>query len=329
MKKLISAVIFALSGISAPIFAQSDIKQMSFPKHIYIGDTAEIHYTFGSGVDFFPDEESIDEKNLLFSTLPFKSDNNDFTLQKAVIQKNGPLYTVVLIFTPWKTGYIDFPEFDLYAAVFGISTIPFIIDPKPVEISSIMVDQDTSLRPFASPLLFPGTIYFVYIIIAVILGILIFVVQAVIRWQTISDKIKQKKILRRNAKNFRTALRQLKKLEKKSAKINDVIFCTAIQHIFRNYLTVRMGLDFHALTTNQFIPAFNSATCGVVNGFIVDNMEAIVEIFRRMDYVRFAKNSIDSNKLPKEKYAAALHPGEREEILETSRAIIKLFDRGK
>ena len=90
-----------------------------------------------------------------------------------------------------------------------------------------------------------------------------------------------------------------------------------------------MGLDFHALTTNQFIPAFNSATCGVVNGFIVDNMEAIVEIFRRMDYVRFAKNSIESNKLPKEKYAAALHPGEREEILETSRAIIKLFDRGK
>ena len=74
MKKLISAVLFALSGISAPIFAQSDIKQMSFPKHIYIGDTAEIHYTFGSGVDFFPDEESIDEKNLLFSTLPFKSD---------------------------------------------------------------------------------------------------------------------------------------------------------------------------------------------------------------------------------------------------------------
>ena len=75
MKKLISAVLFALSGISAPIFAQSDIKQMSFPKHIYIGDTAEIHYTFGSGVDFFPDEESVDEKNLLFSTLPFKSDN--------------------------------------------------------------------------------------------------------------------------------------------------------------------------------------------------------------------------------------------------------------
>ena len=80
MKKLISAVLFALSGISAPIFAQSDIKQMSFPKHIYIGDTAEIHYTFGSGVDFFPDEESVDEKNLLFSTLPFKSDNNDFTV---------------------------------------------------------------------------------------------------------------------------------------------------------------------------------------------------------------------------------------------------------
>lgn len=329
MKKLIFAVISLLSVFSVRVFAQSDIKQMSFPKRIYIGDTAEIHYTFGSGVDFFPEEEQRDEKNLFFSALPFKSDNEAFTLQKAVIQKNGPLYTVVLIFIPWKVGYIDFPEFDLYAAVFGSSTIPFIIDPKPVEIASIISDPDMGLKSFAPPLLFPGTIYFVYIFVAVILGILVFIIQAAIRWQTISDKVKQKKLLRRYAKNSRNALRQLKKLEKKSAKINDVIFCTAIQHIFRKYLTVRMGIDFHTLTTNQFISYFNDATCGVLDGFVIDNMEAIVEIFRRMDYIRFAQNSLEAKKLPKEKYAAVLHAGEREETIETSRAIIRLFDRGK
>lgn len=329
MKKLIFAVISLLSVFSVRIFAQSDIKQMSFPKRIYIGDTAEIHYTFGSGVDFFPDEENVDEKNLLFAALPFECDNNDFTLQKAFIQKNGPLYTVVLIFIPWKVGFIDFPEFDLYSAVFGSSTIPFNIDPKPVEINSIITDQNAVLRPFASPLLFPGTIYFVYAFIAVVLGALIFIVQAVIRWQTISDKLKQKRILRKYARNSRQALRQLKKLEKKSAKINDVIFCTAIQHIFRKYLTGRFGVDFCAVTTNQFMTVFNNITGGVLGGFFIDNMEAIVEIFRRMDYVRFAQNSLESKRLPKEKYAAILHEGEREEILNTSRAIIKLFDRGK
>ena len=58
-------------------------------------------------------------------------------------------------------------------------------------------------------------------------------------------------------------------------------------------------------------------------------MEAIIEIFIRMDYVRFAQNSMESRKKPESRYAAVLKEGERQELINTSRAIIRLFERGK
>ncbi|MBQ5998482.1 MAG: hypothetical protein IJL70_03325 [Treponema sp.] len=309
--------------------AQSDTSQFVFPKRVLVGDMAELHYTFSSGVDFFPEEGLLDEKPLFLNLLPFSTDNSDFTLTKAIIQRNGAMYTVVLTFIPWKSGILDFPQFDLYAAVFGSDTVPFIIDPERVEISSLLTDEDTILRPVVPPLLFPGTIYFVYFSIVLFIVVLIFIIQFLIRWRTISDKLNEKRLLRKYAKSSRFAVRQLKKLEKNSSKIQDSAFCLAIQKIFRKYLTVRFGINFNCLATNQFVTAFETATGGVLDGFIVDNMEAIVEIFTRMDYVRFAHNSLESKKMPAEQYAAVLHDGERGELINTSRAIIKLFERGR
>ena len=62
---------------------------------------------------------------------------------------------------------------------------------------------------------------------------------------------------------------------------------------------------------------------------MVDNLEAIVEIFMRMDYIRFAGGSLESKRLPEKTYKACLQEGERAEKIETSRAIIRLFERGR
>lgn len=327
MKKIFLSIILLLSVFS--VFSQSEIKQIVLPKRIYVGDTAQLHYTFRSGVDFFPNEEQLVEKKLIPEKFPFSVDNENFTILNAVLQRNGPLYTVVITFIPWKPGYLDFSAFDLYSLVFGNGNVAFELDPEAIEVASVLQNEDVSLRPFAAPLLFPGTIYFVYAALIVFLILVAVGIQFAIRWQEFSAKMKERQTVRRYVKSSKRALRQLKKLEKNSQKINDIAFCTAIQKIFREYLTVRFGINFFALSTNQFVSAFNKATGGVLEGFVVDNLEAIVEIFMRMDYIRFAGGSLESKRLPEKTYKACLQEGERAEKIETSRAIIRLFERGR
>ena len=311
-------------------FPQTETSQMVLPKRIFVGDTAELHYTFNSNVDFFPNEETLDEKPLVFEKLPFDFDNENFTLQKAVIQKNGLLYTVVLTFTPWKVGILDFPQFDLLSAVFvNTNPVPFLIDPKPVEISSIITkDEDSSLRGIKGPLLFPGTIYVIYAAVLLLVALLIIILHTVLKWQEISLKLKQRKTLRMYAKNARNALRQFRKLEKNSLRINDVAFCLAVQQIFRYYLTVRFGRKFDALSTEQISSAFDELTGGTMSDFLRENVSSVQEIFRRADYIRFAHGSLDSKREPSQVYAAELQPDERAMMIANSRTIIKAFETG-
>lgn len=311
-------------------FSQTETSQMVLPKRIFVGDTAELHYTFNSNVDFFPNEENLDEKPLIFEKLPFDFDNENFTLQKAMIQKNGLLYTVVLIFTPWKVGILDFPQFDLLSAVFGNSnSVPFLIDPQPIEISSILTkDEDSSLRGIKGPLLFPGTIYVIYAAVVLFVAVLIFVLHTILKWKEISARFRQKKILRMYAKNARNALRQFRKLEKNSLRINDVAFCLAVQQIFRYYLTVRFGRKFDVLSTEQISSAFEELTSGTMSDFLRENVSSVQEIFRRADYIRFAHGSLDSKREPAQVYAAELQMDERITMIANSRTIIKAFETG-
>jgi hypothetical protein len=328
LRRILFLLLIAFS--SQRFFAQTETSQMVLPKRIFVGDTAELHYTFNSNVDFFPNEETLDEKPLIFEKLPFDFDNENFTLQKAVIQKNGLLYTVVLTFTPWKVGILDFPQIDLLSAVFGsTNSVPFLIDPKPIEISSIITKyEDSSLRGIKGPLLFPGTIYAIYAAIVLFVVILIFILHTILKWQEISAKFRQKKTLRMYAKNARNALRQFRKLEKNSLRINDVAFCLAVQQIFRYYLTVRFGRKFDALSTEQISAAFEELTAGTMSDFLRENVSSVQEIFRRADYIRFAHGSLDAKREPAQIYAAELQPDERTTMIANSRTIIKAFETG-
>lgn len=323
------SVVFAIFSL-APLFSQSETTQMLVPKRIYVGDTAELHYIFRSNIDFFPNEDNLTEKALILGKLPFDCDNENFTVYKAVIQRNGLLYTVVITFSPWKTGFIDFPEFDLFSVVFGSGkSVPFLIDFAPVEVNSILPKgEDSALRGIKGPLLVPGTIYVIYVAIVLFIAFLIFVLHTIIKWQQISQKIKEKKTLHFYAKNARNAMRQFKKLEKNSLKINDVAFCLAVQQIFRYYLTVRFGKKMDALSTNQIFSAFEEITGGTMSDFMSETVSSVVEIFRRADYIRFAHDSLDSKRMPAESYAAELLPEERKNMIENSRTVIKAFEAG-
>lgn len=328
LKRFFPLLILFFSSIY--VFAQTETNQMVLPKRIYVGDTAELHYTFNSNVDFFPNEETLDEKPLILEKLPFDCDNENFTLKKAVIQKNGLLYTVVFTFTPWKVGSLDFPQFDLLSAFFGTqNSVPFVISPKSIEISSILTkDEDSSLRGIKGPLLFPGTIYVIYALTILFVAALVLLLHTVLKWQEISSNCRQKKILRAYAKNARSALRQFRKLEKNSLRINDVAFCLAVQQIFRYYLTVRFGRKFDALSTEQISSEFEKLTAGTMSDFMRENVSSVQDIFRRADYIRFAHGSLDSRREPAKVYAAELQPDERSVIIANSRTIIKAFETG-
>lgn len=312
------------------VFSQTETSQMLIPKRIYVGDTAELHYNFHSNVDFFPNEENLSEKSLFLEKLPFESDNEDFTLLKAIIQKNGALYTVILTFSPWKTGKIVFPKFDLFPAVFGEEkSVPFFIEPEPIEVASILPKgEDSVLRGIKGPMLSPGTIYFIYAGIVLLFAILILILYVIIKWQKISKKIKERRTLRHYAKNARDAMRQFKKLEKNSPKINDVAFCLAVQQIFRYYLSVRFGKKMDSLATNEIFSTFNEIYAGMMSDFLQENVSSVVEIFRRADYIRFAHDSLDSKRKPEESFATSLLPDERKNMIENSRTIIKAFEAG-
>ena len=73
LRRILFLLLIAFS--SQRFFAQTETSQMVLPKRIFVGDTAELHYTFNSNVDFFPNEETLDEKPLIFEKLPFDFDN--------------------------------------------------------------------------------------------------------------------------------------------------------------------------------------------------------------------------------------------------------------
>lgn len=296
-------------------FAQTEATQLVFPKKMFVGDTAELQYIFRSNVDFFEKNPELEEKNLDFTKLPVSS-SEEITVKKAVIQRNGPMYKIVITFIPWRPGRIDFKEFDLLAAVTGTkSSIPFPIQFNSIEIASVLTKgEDAVLRPIAAPLLAPGTIYFIYggIIFLVLLVILAIVLFA--QRHKIALNIRMHQTLRMYARNARKALRQIRKLEKNSDKLNDEAFCHAIQQIFRVYLSERFGVNFSTLATGQFVKAFNEATSSFMNDEKLEQMEILISIFMRSDYIRFA-------------HCGGLGRNERMELTSKARTVISTFEK--
>ncbi len=313
LKKTISVYFFCF--ISALVFAQSETKQMVFPKKIFLGDTAEIHYIFRSGVEFFPGEQDVDEKTLHLATGGMSLETENYSITKAVIQRNGPMYTVVLTFVPWKTGKITFPEFDLLAAVFDVkSSVPFKIAIEPVEISSIIQkDEDFFLKGIEGPLLIPGTIYAVYAVALLILILLFLLIRIFIKRKEISLALKTKKTLRMYARNASKTLRQFRKLAKNSAKLSDEAFCLCLQQILRVYLSVRFSVNFNALATNQIFNAFEQNGISLLGEEKLDQVEELVGIFTRCDYIRFSHQSV-------------LNESERPGLIKRACTIIKVFE---
>ena len=327
MKKLL--ILFCITiCVCAVGFTEDDTTQVVMPKTIYVGDRAELSYTFRSAVDFFADmNDSILSRKIPLKSLPFETDTDDYTILDASLERNGLLYTFRLFFIPWNTGSIDFPMFDISAAVYGGAAAPFIIDVQSVEVSSILQDQDEAqLRASMGPLLLPGTMYALYFaaLLSVILLIVIF--RLVVKRESVRDAYKTWKLLRLYAKNAKELYRSLKRLERAGKKINDAEFCTELQQLIRRYLDFRFGYRFSAVSSPAIMDTFEKIMADAMSEKTQSGAMSLAAVLRRTDYVRYARGSIDSKKEPAEEFAADLKADERSSLIRIVRDAVERFE---
>ena len=327
MKKLL--ILFCISiCVSATGFTEDDTTQVVMPKTIYVGDRAELRYTFRSAVDFFADmNDSALSREIALKSLPFETDTDDYTILAASLERNGLLYTFRLFFIPWNTGSIDFPMFDISAAVYGGAAAPFIIAVQSIEVSSILQDQDEAqLRESMGPLLLPGTMYALYFaaLLSVILLIVIF--RLVVKRESVRDAYKTWKLLRLYAKNAKELYRSLKRLERAGKKIDDAEFCMELQQLIRRYLDFRFGYRFSAVSSPAIMDTFEKIMAGAMSEKTQSGAMSLAAVLRRTDYVRYARGSIDSKKEPAEQFAADLKADERSSLIRIVRDAVERFE---
>ncbi len=327
MKKNAAMMLSLLTFFSPPVFPEPDFSQILIPKKIFVGDTAELRFSFRSSLELFEDSPESDEKFLSVEKLPYDADGEDLTVLRLALQRNGPFYTVVFTFIPWKTDAVDIPPFDLFSVMGKTSTVPLLIDPEPFEVSSILSRlSEDSPRPPLGPLLVPGTIYFVWALIFAAVLVLALSVALLARRKKICDFIKRTALLSSYAKNSRRALRELKRLEVKSENFSDAEFSLLYQKIFRKYFKGRLGSSFDSVSTNELSKAFHDATGGFMGGERESKMEEMCGIFHRTDYIRYASGSLESKKLPSRDFAAAFQDGERKSIVQSGRDFVAVWE---
>ncbi|MBP5748227.1 MAG: hypothetical protein J6W63_07705, partial [Treponema sp.] len=154
--------------------AMEDVNQILIPKEVYVGDTAELRFSFNAPVDLFAGvpAEKIKNGELLLSTEnpSFKMQNYD--VKQISLRLIGRTYTLSLVFVPWVTGTINFPSFDLNALIHSETKVsipeeladkPFVIELQSVEVLSLVQKYNAiTLRPPLPPSLLPGTNYIVW-----------------------------------------------------------------------------------------------------------------------------------------------------------------------
>lgn len=326
MKNFLKILLFSLIFLTQSVFAQEDFKaiQTLSPKEIFVGDTAELSYTFYSSIAF-----PMGETDFIPLTFPKDFETADFSIISANFSKNGNQYRLTLNFIPWKVGFLEFPEFDLLTLI-NPEITGYKINFDAVEVASI-VDKTgkKTLRSPLPPILIPGTIYFLLFFGILLLIFVIAIIRILCDLQNVLKSIENLKLHFAYSKNARQVLKKIKKILKKGDKITDSEFSEEIQKSFRKYLAFRFDENFVSVTTNKIYQTFVEITGDTMSEIQSENVEILATTFARLDYIRFAQNSIDSQKLPEDKFKTEFLFDEREKIAENLKNVVKNFEKGE
>ena len=309
-----------------------ETQQILLPKKVYIGDSAELRCTFNSNSLYLKDFCGTESVTLSLNAFETPVDSKDYIVQKITLSSVGvDYYQLSITFTPWKTGTIHMPPYNI-SANFDTSnplTSFSLADQieiafEPVNIVSIVEqNQVQGLSPSAPPMLLPGTTYRLYSALIIFVILILLLIRSITRREQIAFFIRNKKLLWKYKKNRRLAVRALAALLKPASKKNpaktDKEFAEAVQKILRNYLEVRFEYPFTKTVTSGFMNAFHRIFGGTEDfaSLMSEQKEnaciKMTGIFTRTDYIRYSST-------------AALDAAERANIIEESEECISQLE---
>lgn len=322
---------FGILFLQHSVFSQNaqDVSQTLVPIEVYVGDMAEIRYSFklDSGIPF---EENF-ETEISAEKIPFEEISDSVTVNSARFFRHGDDFAFTLRFVPWRAGKIEFPPFDLHS-VLGVDAAAteenysFEISLLPIEIKSIVEKTGRAeMQGPLPPLLMPGTSYVVFVLVVVAVIFLAAVFRALVKFHDLKRWFLQMKIRRTRRRNSIITLRKLKK-NLRNEDLSDIEFCAGLQNIARAYLSFRFDFPFESESAMGIQSAFQKIFLGEIPDAVFPVLEDLVSMFIRTDYIRYAHGSLDEAREPKSEHEAHLASGERKLLTSALVKAVKVFE---
>jgi hypothetical protein len=248
------------------------------PKDVYIGDIIEIRYSFTTNINLI-DNLTVDIQ------LP---ENPDYDILSMKLIGNDGSYQFVISCIPWKVGSLDLPKIDLSKYSQSLTT-SFAIDIPSITVQSIVKKTGTNeIRPVASPLLIPGTTWLIYIFIFLIIIFLSLTIYLLIHTKKVISFWNNYIQNRISKKNLKKTVKQIKKLNKKSAKYDDSNFAKQLSIITRQFLSTRFKHNFNSVVSSKIWYEINNIFQDTLPDFIEDKVFVVSSVLERCDYIRFS-----------------------------------------
>ncbi len=284
------------------------------PQEIFVGDTAQLRYTLKGTTNLL--KEDGDSITVQESDSKLTQTQSCTITSASITKDKDSSLTVVVLFTPWETGTVHIPAID-----FGTNTAPLVVSFPPIHISSLAEKtQTTTLMPPASPLLIPGTSYFLYGAVVSIFIFLLLLIIACIKIKSFSRSISSLLARLLQTRNFKQLKQRLRKLAKRQKKYESVPFAHCLQHILRTYFTGRFKQDFSSATSHEVLfllqkfqnhyVAQDFATIDLKQRAqeqseqFSTTIEETKLILTRLDFVRFASQKEQSTQLSEQERLA-------------------------
>lgn len=266
--------------------------QIVIPKQLYIGDRAELRCTFNSDLEFL--RNAVLKSNQIFLDMSGFTRNispADLEITKIQFLSSGAdYYTLEISFIPWKTGTIEFPEFDLGQA-FGTEPFKNVLKFQSVQITSLIEgDSSATLRNSESPILLPGTKYKLAGAGIALLILLVVLIHLFIKRKEVSLYIKNQILLHKYRINKKLTEKKLRNLMG-DIEMDSHDIAEEIQKILREYLEFRFDYPFTHALTSELMDGFYKATQHLLSSQKEDAFVEIASTFTRTDYIRYRKGA--------------------------------------
>lgn len=258
---------------------KNEYSQILLPKTVFIGDKAELHVSVHS-------TQEISQGPLPLSAFMRQIEDDLATINSMRISKTGAdTYDLVIDFTPWKPGLIQFPTYALH----DTTTVSF----APIEITSILETQGaTTIQPSLPVKFLPGTVYKIWGSLIFLVILILVSIRLIIKRKSVALFIKNQKLkyfYKKNRKLTEAAINKTKKDPSNAAEK-----AAFLQNTMRTYLEKRFDYPFTRTETSRIVWAFDQIFQGLLSDEKYEAVEELASFFIRTDFLRYGRAEKES-----------------------------------